>query len=69
MTAIEAREQEFAHARYQLTKKLELLGSVAQVMADELRAGGTITVADQTRLERRMQSVYEAMALARASRP
>jgi hypothetical protein len=69
MTAIQAREQEYASARHHLATRLERLASVAQVLADEMRDGGTLTVADMNRLEKRVQSVYEATALARATRP
>lgn len=69
MSATEARAQEYASARHHLATRLERLASVAHVLADELRDGGTLSVADMTRLERRVQSVYEATALARATRP
>jgi hypothetical protein len=69
MTATQARQQEHASARHHLATRLERLAQVAQCLADEMRDGGTLTVADMKRLEVRVQSVYEAGALARATHP
>jgi hypothetical protein len=69
MTAQEARHQDYLAVRQHFIQRLELLGSVAQVMADELRCGALPTHDWEKRLSLRVESCWEALALSIAARP
>lgn len=69
MTAAEARHEEHGGARFHLGACLARLSTTSLRLAIALKTGGTLTTGDLRELEARVQSVHEAMALARATRP
>ena len=68
MTAYQAREEEHRALVHQLCTQLRRLALDSQVLADDLQCGNPLRPADAHRLEMRVQSLWEAMALERAGR-
>jgi len=67
--AQQARLEEWGARRNQLAAKLERLARVATQTAQGLRDGTPMSLPQVQSLQNRAQSVWEAIALERATRP
>jgi hypothetical protein len=64
-----ARLEEHSGRRAHLATRLERLSSWSALLGQELRDGNPLRADDIRRLERKVESVWEAIALERATRP
>ena len=68
MTAFQARQEEHRALVHSLCTQLRRLSTDSLVLADDLQCGNPLRTVDEHRLEMRVQSLWEAIALERAGR-
>jgi hypothetical protein len=68
VTAYQAREEEHRALVHSLCTQLRRLALDCTVLADDLTCGNPLRPTDARRMEMRVQSLWEAMALERAGR-
>jgi hypothetical protein len=64
-----ARVEQANGYRYHLATRLERLAQLASLIAVDLREGNPLRHDDTLRLTKRVESVWEAIAIERATRP
>jgi hypothetical protein len=69
VTAYQAREEEHRALVHQLSTRLRRLGLDCTLLADDVQCGNPVRPGDMRRLEKRIETIWEAIALERAGRP